>query len=128
MQPAHWALIARLIADTYETFDAYVPFAQLHLSAQNLNNINSGVCWYMTVRAKYLPSPVTRRNVHLCACSIRFVILHGTDTMSFTASALSFMLDNLNKTIILTGRMIDHSRKKICCISLHDVGTHDLRL
>ena len=32
-----------------------------------------------------------------------FVILHGSDTMSFTASALSFMLENLNKPVILTG-------------------------
>lgn len=32
-----------------------------------------------------------------------FVILHGTDTMSFTASVLSFAIENLNKTIILTG-------------------------
>jgi len=35
-----------------------------------------------------------------------FVILHGTDTMSFTASALSFMLENLNKPIILTGSQL----------------------
>jgi L-asparaginase/Glu-tRNA(Gln) amidotransferase subunit D len=32
-----------------------------------------------------------------------FIILHGTDTMAYTASALSFMLENLNKTVILTG-------------------------
>lgn len=32
-----------------------------------------------------------------------FVILHGTDTLSYTASALSFMLENLNKPIIVTG-------------------------
>ena len=32
-----------------------------------------------------------------------FVILHGTDTMAYTASALSFMLENLSKTVILTG-------------------------
>lgn len=32
-----------------------------------------------------------------------FVILHGTDTMAYTASALSFMLKNLDKTVILTG-------------------------
>ena len=32
-----------------------------------------------------------------------FVILHGTDTMSYTASVLSFMLKNLSKTVILTG-------------------------
>ena len=29
--------------------------------------------------------------------STRFVILHGTDTMSWTASALAFMLENLDK-------------------------------
>ncbi|MCD8165546.1 MAG: asparaginase [Bacteroides sp.] len=35
-----------------------------------------------------------------------FVILHGTDTMSFTASALSFMLENLTKPVILTGSQL----------------------
>lgn len=35
-----------------------------------------------------------------------FVILHGTDTMAYTASALSFMLENLNKPVILTGSQI----------------------
>ncbi|HGJ5876338.1 MAG TPA: asparaginase [Arsenophonus sp.] len=35
-----------------------------------------------------------------------FVILHGTDTMAFTASALSFMFENLNKPIIVTGSQI----------------------
>ncbi len=35
-----------------------------------------------------------------------FVILHGTDTMSFTASALSFMLENLEKPVILTGSQL----------------------
>ena len=35
-----------------------------------------------------------------------FVILHGTDTMAYTASALSFMLENLSKAIILTGSQI----------------------
>ena len=35
-----------------------------------------------------------------------FVILHGTDTMSYTASALSFMFENLNKPIIITGSQI----------------------
>ena len=31
-----------------------------------------------------------------------FVVLHGTDTMSYTASALSFMLQGLTKPVILT--------------------------
>lgn len=35
-----------------------------------------------------------------------FVILHGTDTMAFTASALSFMLENLSKPVILTGSQL----------------------
>ncbi|RZK58740.1 MAG: asparaginase [Pedobacter sp.] len=35
-----------------------------------------------------------------------FVILHGSDTMSFTASALSFMLQNLAKPVILTGSQL----------------------
>ncbi len=35
-----------------------------------------------------------------------FVILHGTDTMSFTASALSFLLENLQKPIIFTGSQL----------------------
>lgn len=35
-----------------------------------------------------------------------FVVLHGTDTMSYTASALSFMLENLTKPVILTGSQL----------------------
>lgn len=35
-----------------------------------------------------------------------FVVLHGTDTMAYSASALSFMLENLNKPVIFTGSQI----------------------
>lgn len=35
-----------------------------------------------------------------------FVILHGTDTMAYTASALSFMLEELDKPVVLTGSQI----------------------
>lgn len=35
-----------------------------------------------------------------------FVILHGTDTMSYTASALSFLLENLGKSVVLTGSQL----------------------
>ena len=35
-----------------------------------------------------------------------FVVLHGTDTMAYTASALSFMLENLNKPVIITGSQL----------------------
>lgn len=32
-----------------------------------------------------------------------FVILHGTDTLCYTASALSFMFENIGKGVVLTG-------------------------
>lgn len=35
-----------------------------------------------------------------------FVILHGSDTMSYSASALSFMLENLHKPVIFTGSQL----------------------
>lgn len=35
-----------------------------------------------------------------------FVILHGSDTMAYTASALSFMLEDLNKPVVLTGSQL----------------------
>ena len=35
-----------------------------------------------------------------------FVLLHGTDTMAYTASALSFMLENLGKPVIITGSQL----------------------
>jgi L-asparaginase len=35
-----------------------------------------------------------------------FVVLHGTDTMAYTASALSFMLDGLSKPVIFTGAQL----------------------
>ena len=35
-----------------------------------------------------------------------FVILHGTDTMSYSASAMSFMLQNLNKAVVFTGSQL----------------------
>ena len=35
-----------------------------------------------------------------------FVVLHGSDTMSYSASALSFMLENLSKPVIFTGSQL----------------------
>ena len=36
-----------------------------------------------------------------------FLVLHGTDTMAYTASALSFMLEDLGKTVV--SRLFSHS-------------------
>lgn len=55
--PEHWQVLARIIAQNYETHDG-------------------------------------------------FVILHGTDTMAYTASAVSFMLEGLNKPVIFTGAQL----------------------
>eukprot|EP00116_Pleurobrachia_bachei_P006204 sb/3466466/ len=41
-----------------------------------------------------------------------FVVVHGTDTMAYTASALSFMLENLGKSVILTGSQIPLSEQR----------------
>eukprot|EP01065_Artemidia_motanka_P034998 TRINITY_DN42965_c0_g1_i1.p1 TRINITY_DN42965_c0_g1~~TRINITY_DN42965_c0_g1_i1.p1 ORF type:complete len:1568 (+),score=432.02 TRINITY_DN42965_c0_g1_i1:81-4784(+) len=41
-----------------------------------------------------------------------FVVLHGTDTMAYTASALSFMLENLGKPVVLTGSQIPLSESR----------------
>lgn len=41
-----------------------------------------------------------------------FVILHGTDTMAYSASALAFMLEGLSKTVLLTGSQIPLCRPR----------------
>lgn len=44
----------------------------------------------------------------VCTCSDfdAFVILHGTDTLCYTASALSFILENLGKPVLITGSQV----------------------
>lgn len=59
-------------------------------------------------------SDITAREWNQIGAAIRdnydvydgFVVLHGTDTMAYTASALSFMLEGLSKPVILTGAQI----------------------
>ncbi len=41
-----------------------------------------------------------------------FIVFHGTDTMAYTASALSFMLENLGKPVIITGSQIPLSEAR----------------
>lgn len=35
-----------------------------------------------------------------------FIVLHGTDTMCYTSSALSMLLENLGKSVIVTGAQV----------------------
>ena len=41
-----------------------------------------------------------------------FIVIHGTDTMTYTASALSFAFKNLSKPIIITGSQIPLQKLK----------------
>eukprot|EP01112_Ceratiomyxa_fruticulosa_P001072 TRINITY_DN1104_c0_g1_i2.p1 TRINITY_DN1104_c0_g1~~TRINITY_DN1104_c0_g1_i2.p1 ORF type:complete len:347 (-),score=85.41 TRINITY_DN1104_c0_g1_i2:90-1130(-) len=60
-----------------------------------------------------------------------FLIIHGTDTMAYTASALSFMLENVGKPIVLTGsqipfaEVINDARRNLVT-SLHIAGNFDI--
>lgn len=51
-----------------------------------------------------------------------FVILHGTDTMAYLASALSFMFENLGKSVIFTGSQASLYSCITLSISQNDVG------
>lgn len=62
-----------------------------------------------------------------------FLVLHGTDTMAFTASALSFMLEGLAKPVILTGSQIPlaetrNDARENLLTSLAILGAHHERL
>jgi len=64
-----------------------------------------------------------------------FVILHGTDTMAYTASALSFALQNISKPVILTGSQVpmsnirsDARRNLINAIELATVEMHEIAI
>lgn len=64
-----------------------------------------------------------------------FVILHGTDTMAYTASALSFALQNITKPVILTGSQVpmsnirsDARRNLINSIELATFGIHEVAI
>ena len=50
-----------------------------------------------------------QNNLKICAIYERtkYKICEGTDTLSYTASALSFMLENLGKTVIVTGSQVN---------------------
>lgn len=64
-----------------------------------------------------------------------FVILHGSDTMAYTASALSFLLENVNKPIIFTGSQLpigkirtDGKENLITALEIAAAKEHDLPL
>ncbi len=93
-----------LVPADIETFKAYMPElfeGDVHVDVQafspllDSSDINPE-CWVRMARMVY---------DHYDDYD-GFVILHGTDTMSYSASALSFMLENLSKPVVFTGSQL----------------------
>ena len=88
-------------------------FEQIVENITELNRLNLELCFLA------LPNPIDSSNVspkiwvelveiieNNYAEFQGFVILHGTDTMAYSASALSFMIQNLTKTVVFTGAQL----------------------
>ena len=67
-------------------------------------------CFDPSIDSSVIHPEFWKKLVHVIADNYEnydgFVVLHGSDTMAYTASALSFMLQNLNKPVILTGSQL----------------------
>jgi L-asparaginase len=88
-------------------------FEQIVENIPELNRLNLELCFLA------LPNPIDSSNVspkiwvelveiieNNYSDFQGFVILHGTDTMAYSASALSFMIQNLSKTVVFTGAQL----------------------
>jgi L-asparaginase len=100
---------------SYDDAGALVPFnfGKILEKIPNLNNMN------ISITVISFPEPIDSSNINLqhwvdMAYIIYenydtydgFVVLHGTDTMAYSASMLSFMLKGLNKPVIFTGAQL----------------------
>jgi L-asparaginase len=77
----------------------YIGFNVDGASLEPLDSCNIGP-WYWVELARIIDESYDRYE--------GFVVLHGTDTMVYTASALSFMLEGLGKPVVLTGAQRSH--------------------
>lgn len=102
-----------MVFDTNEKTLVPFNFEQIMENVPELNRLNFDLTVMM------LPKPIDSSNIqvqdwielgHIIEDNFQdfgaFVILHGTDTMAYTASALSFMLENISKPVILTGAQL----------------------
>lgn len=126
LMPAYWVAMKRssiliiytggtIGMKTDETTGALVPFdfSGIYEEFPSLKRLNVDIEVF-TIKPPIDSSNVSIENWVDMARIIRdnyarydgFVILHGTDTMSYSASALSFMLENLAKPVIFTGSQI----------------------
>ncbi len=88
-------------------------FAHLHSHGPELELIHSGCHtseFEPPLDSSYISPEHWSHTAHIIAENYEkyegFVVLHGTDTMAYTASALSYMLENLSKPVILTGSQL----------------------
>lgn len=95
--------------DTLKAFD----FEKISNSIPELNQIDCNISCYLELDPIDSSDMSPSYWIKLAKLIAReyhtydgFVILHGSDTMSYTASALSFLLENLSKPIILTGSQL----------------------
>ena len=63
-------------------------------------------CHHVAMPRATTPRCRCRHNTLTTLVAAGFVVVMGTDTMAYCASALSFLCENLNKTIVLTGAML----------------------
>ncbi len=92
-----WSLSERLPDGSINT--RYIGFNVDGASLEPLDSCNIGP-WYWVQLARIIDESYDRYE--------GFVVMHGTDTMVYTASALSFMLEGLGKPVILTGAQRSH--------------------
>ncbi|KAL0223783.1 hypothetical protein P9112_003173 [Eukaryota sp. TZLM1-RC] len=94
--------------------------AQLLSDYPNINNPDLGVTYTILEYSPLLDSSnINSTHWSVIARDIEkyytkydgFVVIHGTDTLAYTASALSFLLENLDKTVIVTGSQIPLGEK-----------------
>ncbi len=91
------------LADIVERSCGELPLAELHELDPLIDSSNATPQTWCTI-ADVL---YRRRGDHA-----GFVVLHGTDTMAYTASALSFLLPDFGKPIVVTGSQVPISRAR----------------
>jgi L-asparaginase len=89
--------LAKAMAQITELSNADMPNYSVHDFEQPVDSANMTPALWQKIAEKIFENYANYDG---------FVILHGTDTMAYTASALSFMLEDLAKPVILTGSQL----------------------
>ena len=113
MRPADWLRIAEVIRENYDAHDGFVILHgtdTMSYTAAALSYLiqDSPKPIVLTGSQQPMGNPFTDAKINLYqSLGMRthdgFVVLHGTDTMSYTAAALSYLIQDSPKPIVLTG-------------------------